>query len=392
MTAKASAVIVGAALAGHATAKALRQQGFEGVIRIIGAETERPYDRPPLSKEYLAGTATEADLSLETAGETIDADWILGAEAIALDPATTTVSLASGDKVSGAAVFIATGSRARRMATELSGVHSLRTLSDARSLKAELQSGARLVVIGAGFIGAEVASTAKGLGLDVTVLEAAPAPLLRQLGIEVGAAVAGLHSRNGVNLLVGDPVVALKGTDRVHAVELASGRVLPADVVVAGIGADAETGWLVSSGLSVGNGVLCDAQGATSAPGVFAVGDCSAWFDATLGRAHRVEHWTDSQQRPALAVKGWLSGANPAEPATLKAPYFWSDQYGVTIQFAGHRLDTDELVIEDGELGSDNMLATWRREGRIVAVLGLNQPRAFTKHRKALQAVFSQPR
>lgn len=380
-----SVVIVGASLAGHATAKALRQQGFDGRISIVGAETERPYDRPPLSKEFLAGTADEYDLALETEDETLDAEWILGAEAIALDPGTGTVSLADGRSIRGSAIVIATGSRARRLTTALRGVHTLRTLEDARKLRAELLSGGRLVVIGAGFIGAEVASTAHTLGMHVTVLEAAPTPLFRQLGEILGQSVAGLHQANGVKLFVGVPVVSLLGTDRVEGVELADGQIIPADVVVAGIGADAAVDWLDKSGLVINNGVVCDSRGATSIPGVYAVGDCSAWFDPAIGQVHRVEHWTDSRDRPASAVRALLTGDTNPEPTPLRAPYFWSDQYGVKIQFAGHRLETDEFIVEDGALGSESLLALWRRNGNVVAVLGLNQPRAFTKYRKALQ-------
>ncbi len=380
-----SVVIVGASLAGHATAKALRQQGFDGRISIVGAETERPYDRPPLSKEFLAGTVTEDDLALEVENEALDADWILGAEAIALDPGTGTVSLADGQYIRGSAIVVATGSRARRLTTQLRGVHTLRTLDDARELREELLPGGRLVVIGAGFVGAEVASTAHSLGMHVTVLEAAPTPLFRQLGEILGQSVAGLHQANGVRLYVGIPVVALVGIDRVEGVELADGQVIPADVVVAGIGADAAVQWLDRSGLLINNGVVCDSRGATSIPGIYAVGDCSAWFDPALGQVHRVEHWTDSRDRPATAVRALLSSETNPEQTALRAPYFWSDQYGVKIQFAGHRLESDEFIIEDGELGSESLLALWRRNGNVVAVLGLNQPRAFTKHRKALQ-------
>ena len=161
------------------------------------------------------------------------------------------------------------------------------------------------------------------------------------------------------------------------------GRVLDADVVLVGVGASPAVDWLRSSGLDLSHGVVCDSHGATNAPGVWAVGDCSAWYDPTVGGPHRVEHWTDSRERPAVAVRALLHGPEAEHPA-LRAPYFWSDQYGVRIQFAGHRLDSDELVVEDGTAEDANLLATWRRDGRVVAVLGLNQVRAFTRHRKAL--------
>jgi NADPH-dependent 2,4-dienoyl-CoA reductase/sulfur reductase-like enzyme len=407
-----SVVIVGASLAGHATAQALRRQGFDGRVTLIGAETDRPYDRPPLSKEFLAGTLDEEHLGLEPDGEALGADWVLGVRAVALDPLARTVTLSDGRVVDGSAVVIATGSSARQLAPtvnrsasssegsssedgagprspepgtprQLSGVHTLRTLPDARALKADLLPSARLVVVGAGFIGAEVASTATALGLDVTVVEAMPVPLSRQLGPEMGAAVARLHGQHGARLETGVGVHGLVGRSRVEGVELVDGRVLPADVVLVGVGASPAVEWLRSSGLDLSHGVVCDSHGATNAPGIWAVGDCSAWYDPTVGAPHRVEHWTDSRERPAAMVRAMLHGPE-AEHPTLRAPYFWSDQYGVRIQFAGHRLNSDELVIEDGTAEGADLLATWRREGRVVAVLGLNQVRAFTRHRKAL--------
>ena len=383
MTGLSSVVVVGASLAGHATARALRQQGFDGSITLVGEEEHRPYDRPPLSKEFLLGTLGEEHLGLEAPGEDLSAEWVLGVRAIALDPATRTVSLSDGRSISGSAVVLATGSTARHWSTPLAGVHTLRTLSDARRLRAELLTGARLVVVGAGFIGAEVASSATLLGLDVTVVEALPTPLYRQLGAEIGRAVAGLHAAHGVPLICGVGVTGLVGRGRVSGVQLADGRVLPADVVLVAVGADAEVGWLRGSGLDVAGGVVCDSRGATAAPGVYAVGDCSAWFDPDTGAPRRIEHWTDSRDRPTHLVRAMLGG----DPARLRAPYFWSDQYGIRIQFAGHRRDTDELVIEEGSAEHANLLATWRRDGTVVAVLGLNQMTAFTRHRKTLGRV-----
>jgi NADPH-dependent 2,4-dienoyl-CoA reductase/sulfur reductase-like enzyme len=399
-------VIVGASLAGHATAQALRRQGFDGRITLIGAEPHRPYDRPPLSKEFLAGTLDEEHLGLEPDGEALDAEWILGVRAVSLDPLARSVTLSDGRVVDASAVVIATGSVARQLAPavggsssgggagpgsavpgpprQLPGVHTLRTLPDARALKSDLLPGARLVVVGAGFIGAEVASTATALGLDVTVVEAMPVPLSRQLGAEMGAAVARLHGRHGARLETGVGVHGLVGRDRIEGVELLDGRVLPADVVLVGVGASPAVEWLRSSGLDLSHGVVCDSHGATNAPGVWAVGDCSAWFDATVGAPYRVEHWTDSRERPAVVAGALLHGPEAEQP-NLRAPYFWSDQYGVRIQFAGHRLDTDELVVEAGTPEDANVLATWRRDGRLVAVLGLNQVRAFTRLRKALR-------
>ncbi|WP_354530568.1 FAD-dependent oxidoreductase [Nakamurella sp. UYEF19] len=384
-----SVTVVGASLAGHATAKALRRMGFTGVITMIGDEDVRPYDRPPLSKEFLSGGTTEVDLALELDDEALDAEWILGVRAIALDPKTHTVRLADGRTVTADAVVVATGSTARRMPGAPAGVHTVRTLADAVALKAELQAGVRLAVIGAGFIGAEIASTAKALGIDVTVIEAAPTPLAGPLGPEMGLVVAGLHARNGVRLLCGVAVAGLLGADRVTGVLLADGTEVPADVVVAGIGALPAIDWLAGSGLDLsapnpGGGVVCDAVGATSAPGVYAVGDCSAWFDDVRGRHHRIEHWTDSRDRPAVMVASMLG--LPPSPTPLRPPYFWSDQYGVKIQFTGRREGDEEVTIEAGSAETDDLLVVYRRDGIPVAVLGMNQPKLFTRWRKQLSS------
>jgi len=278
------------------------------------------------------------------------------------------------------AVLVATGSRARTLPDSLAGVHTLRTLSDARALRAELRPGRQLVVIGAGFIGAEIAATAHGLGLQVTVVEAAPTPLAGPLGVQLGAAVAALHQRHGVALECGVPVVGLVGADRVTGVRLADDRVLAADLVVVGIGAEPVVDWLADSGMDVAGGLLCSAVG-RAAPGVFGLGDCAAWFDPVRGHPVRVEHWTDSRDRAAIAVTALLGG--PAQPPA-RAPYFWSDQYGVRIQFAGRRYGDEDVSIEAGDPDRDDLLAVYRREGRPTAVLALNQPQQFMRLRKTL--------
>ncbi len=237
------------------------------------------------------------------------------------------------------------------------------------------------MVIGAGFIGAEVAATARALGLDVTVVEAAATPLAGPLGTWVGAAVAGLHARHGVTLRCGVPVDSLTGTDRVTGVTLADGTQLPADVVLAGIGAAPAVDWLAGSGLDLTNGLICSALGATAAPGVFGVGDCSSWYDSTRGGPFRVEHWTDSRDRPEALAAGML-GATP--PVGLRAPYFWSDQYGVRIQFAGRRRGDETVTVEAGSTEDADLLAVYRRDGATVAVLGMDQPRLFTRIRRSL--------
>jgi NADPH-dependent 2,4-dienoyl-CoA reductase/sulfur reductase-like enzyme len=368
-------------------ARALRAQGFDGELTIVGDEERRPYDRPPLSKEFLAGSIGEDALALEADDDDLDARWLLGVRAVRLDSAARAVHLDDGSTVYAGGIVIATGARARSWpgADDLAGVHVLRTIDDAVALREDLRPGARLVVIGAGFIGGEVASTATKLGVDVTVVEAALAPLAGPLGVQLGAAVAQLHAEHGTRLLCGAPVAGLTGTDRVTGVDLADGRHLPADVVLVGIGAIPNIDWLRDSPLELVNGVVCDAGGATTIPNVVAVGDCAAWHEPTVGWPHRVEHWTGALERPAIAVATLLAGRHDGTPA--KPPYFWSDQYDRRIQFAGIADPGDEITFEVGSVREASFLAVYRREGQPVAVLGVDQPKLFTRWRRQLAFV-----
>ncbi|MCX4425738.1 NAD(P)/FAD-dependent oxidoreductase [Streptomyces mirabilis] len=382
--------VVGASLAGLSAARSLRKQGYDGRLVVIGDELHRPYDRPPLSKEFLAGTLGEADLSLETDDEDLRAEWLLGARAAGLDRAERAVRLADGREVRADGIVIATGAVARTLpgSEGLAGVHTLRTLDDARALRDELARGGRLVVIGGGFIGAEVASTAYALGLDVTVVEAAPTPLAGPLGATMGDVVSALHVDHGVRLLCGVGVKGLSGERRVDAVLLEDGRSIPGDIVVVGVGARPCVEWLAGSGVELDNGVKCGADGRTSLAGVVAVGDCANWYDPRAGAHRRVEHWTGARERPDAAIATLLAGG-AVEPGVPRPPYFWSDQYGVKIQFAGHAAAADSVTIEAGASDDRDVLAVYRRAGVPVAVLGMNQPRLFTRWRKQLAATSS---
>ncbi|MFF3326284.1 NAD(P)/FAD-dependent oxidoreductase [Streptomyces sp. NPDC002889] len=382
--------VVGASLAGLSAARSLRKQGYDGRLVVIGDEPHRPYDRPPLSKEFLAGEIGETDLALEAEGEDLRAEWMLGVRAAGFDRNDRAVRLADGRSVRADGVVIATGAIARMLpgGEGLAGVHTLRTLDDARALRADLARGGRLVVIGGGFIGAEVASTAYGLGLDVTVVEAAPTPLAGPLGEVMGGVVSTLHADHGVRLLCGVGVQGLSAAgygQRVDAVLLQDGRRLPADTVVVGVGARPCVEWLDGSGLLLDNGVTCGADGRTSVDSVVAVGDCASWYDPLAGVHRRVEHWTGARERPDAAVAALLSGG-AAAPGVPKPPYFWSDQYGVRIQFAGHSAGADSVTVEEGLPDDRSFLAVYRRSGHPVAVLGMNQPRLFTRWRKQLAA------
>ncbi|MEW2571016.1 FAD-dependent oxidoreductase [Streptomyces sp. NPDC047070] len=378
-------IVVGASLSGLYAARELRAQGFDGRLVVVGDEPHRPYDRPPLSKDFLTGRSGEDRLALTDTEELaeLDAEWLLGTRARGLDTRDRTVLLDDGRTVSGDGVVIATGASARRLpGPALAGVHTLRTLDDARALRAELTAGARrVVVIGGGFIGAETASSCAGLAHDVTVVEAAPLPLVPQLGPEMAALCAALHRRGGVDLVTGTGVAALRGRGAVTGVELSDGRLLPAEVVIVGIGAVPNTGWLAGSPLALDDGVLCDDGCATALPQVVAVGDV-----ARVGGT-RAEHWTSATEQPRIAVRNLLAGYTAETLRPL--PYFWSDQYGARIQFAGRRLDTDtvriaEGTVTDGAPGEGGLLALYEREGRTTAVLSVDRPRPFMRARREL--------
>ncbi|MFF9031576.1 NAD(P)/FAD-dependent oxidoreductase [Streptomyces iakyrus] len=379
--------VVGASLAGLSAARSLRKQGYDGRLVVIGEELHRPYDRPPLSKEFLAGGIGEADLALEPDDEDLQAEWLLGARAAGLGTTPRAVRLSDGREVRADGIVIATGASARTLPgmDGLAGVHTLRTLDDARALRDELARGGRLVVIGGGFIGAEVASTARALGLDVTIVEAAPTPLAGPLGATMGGIVSGLHADHGVRLLCGVGVKGLSGETRVDAVLMEDGRSIPADIVVVGVGARPCVDWLAGSGVELDDGVKCGADGRTSLAGVVAVGDCASWYDPRAGTHRRVEHWTGARERPDAAVAALLSWGE-SEPGVPRPPYFWSDQYGVKIQFAGNASRADSVTIEEGAADDRDVLAVYRRAGRPVAVLGMNQPRLFMRWRKQLAA------
>ena len=314
--------VVGASLSGLRAAQQLRAQGYDDDLVIVGAEPHLPYDRPPLSKEYLLGTMGADDLALAEQSDIdeLDARWHLGVAAERLDVTGGRIVLASGEEIAADGVVIATGGVPRRLpaADGLLGVHVLRSLDDADALRAELTGGAEhVVVIGAGFIGAEVAATSRALGLDVTIVEAMPVPLSVALGPELGAVCAGLHATNGVPLLTGTTVVDWLTTDdgagrpRVTALELSDGRRLRADVVVVGIGMAPAAGWLADSGLFLDNGVLTDAGYVTDRPNIVAVGDVARPYNPRTGRNVRREHWTDAAEGPA---------DRRAEPARRAAP------------------------------------------------------------------------
>jgi NADPH-dependent 2,4-dienoyl-CoA reductase/sulfur reductase-like enzyme len=379
--------IVGASLAGLAAARAARAQGFTGRLVIIGDEPHRPYDRPPLSKEFLLGRLRVEDLSLESDDDGLDAEWLLGSGAASLDTESRTIFLKDGSTVQADGIVISTGARARQLPTlaGLSNVFTLRTVTDAQDLAPELVAGSRMAVIGAGFIGAEVAAAAASRGMEVTIIDTKPVPFAVQLGTEMGGVVARLHAANGVELISSAVIEDFySGEGNVTGLRLAGGRYVGTDVVVVGIGSEPNTDWLEGSGLELRCGVVCDAMGRTSVPGIVAVGDCAAWLDDATGTHRRMEHWTCALERPAVAIEALLD--SEAAPKHAKPHYFWSDQHGVKLQFAGHSAGYDRLEIEAGDIQTHSCLAVYYRADVPVAVLGMNQPRLFTKWRRSLAA------
>jgi len=378
--------IVGASLAGLNAGEALRREGFDGRVTLIGAENHLPYDRPPLSKQVLAGD-WEPERAALTDPEELEEDGIevrLGVRATALDLAARELTLHTGETVEFDGLVIATGARCRTMpGTEgISGVHVLRSLDDCLALRADFEAmPQRVVVVGAGFIGAEVAATARGRGLDVTMVEALPTPLSRVLGDEMGEVCAEVHRDHGVDLRTAVGVERISGDGRVERVTLSDGSTIDADVVVVGIGVIPNTEWLDGSGLEVDDGVVCDAS-CLAADRVTAAGDVARWPNELFGETMRVEHWDNAAQQGAHAARRLLDAAvGPFTPV----PWFWSDQYDRKIQLAGRVRGDDEVRVVTGSVEERRFAAIYGRAGRIVGVLGFNRPRHVMRYRALIE-------
>ncbi len=378
-------VIVGASLAGLRAAQSARKAGFGGSLVVIGDEAHMPYTRPPLSKDLLAGEQAPEQVALRT-GE-LDVDWRLGAAASALDRHAKRLELATGDAVDFDRLIIATGCRARTWrgpGAELAGALTLRSLDDALALQAELAPGRRLVIIGAGFIGCEVAASARTLGVEVTVVDIAPQPML-PLGPELGARCARLHEQHGVALRCGVGIEAILGDGAVRGVALDDGSELPADVVLLALGAQPNVEWLAGSGLQIESGVACDGTlTSTVDPDVLAAGDLAAWPHPLAGGATvRVEHWTVAAEHGQLAGQNALLDHAEREPH-IEPPYFWSDQFDTKIQAVGWPALADRLQIVEEEPEHGRLLATGERDGRLIGVVAFNHPRRLMAYRAQL--------
>jgi len=385
-------VIVGASLAGTRAAETLRSSGFTGTITMVGAEAHMPYDRPPLSKNYLAGDWDEERVALRKpeALEELNLTWKLGVAASGLDTSAKTLTLANGEIITYDGLIIATGGNVRRLPNQpnIAGIHTLRTLNDATALRDEITEGTRVVVIGAGFIGLEAAATATKRGASVTVLEGLAAPLIRAMGAETGAAIGAVHERNGVTVRCDVQVASIDGDSRVKSVTLSNGDVIPADVVIVGIGVSPATTWLENSGLTLRDGVVCNANLCAGPEIVFVAGDVLRWPNALFADVEadmRVEHWTNAAEQGAHAATNLLAAMN-AEPQTPyeAVPFFWSDQFDARIQCLGRPSANAVVDVVAGNPADGKWCAMYSVNNRLTAVLGVSQPKLVMPSRALL--------
>lgn len=380
-----SVLIIGASVAGIRTVQALRGHGYDGTITVLGAECEHPYDKPPLTKDMLAEPADGAPVPLLSAEDlaALEVDLRLGTRAVGLDPRRRVVSTEAGGEFNYGTLVVATGVRPRPLpgVGVLGGVYTIRDVRDARALRTELPRARRVVVIGAGFIGAEFASAVAKYGVPVSVVEVQQTPLAHLLGAEVGAELARLHALNGVELLAGERFSHFVGEERVAGVALGSGRMLPADLAVVGIGAVPATDWLADSGLPIENGIRCDENlRVPGFPGIYAAGDIALRQHPIYGDALRIEHWTNAGEHAAI-VAADITGAPP--PRT-QLPYVWSDQYGRRIQIVG-RPGLGHLATRDGAVDSDRFVAVYADvDGIAIGAVVVDDPRALMMCRRAI--------
>ena len=378
-------VIAGGGLAAHRAAEGLRTAGFDGRVVVVTSEPHRPYDRPPLSKTFLRAEQTREALFYRTPAvyASQDIEMRLSTTVVALHPAEHTVALSDGQSLLYHRLLIATGAAPRRLSIAggaLAGVHYLRTLEDAEQLSRALQAAGRVVVVGAGFIGSEVAASARQMGLDVTVLEVEEVPLLRALGPEIGAVYAGLHRDRGVTVLTSEGIAEIRGHGRVEEVITTTGRGLPCDVAVIGVGVRPNTDWLDSSGIALANGILVDDRCRTCLPDVFAAGDVARWPYAREGQHIRVEHWDNASNQGAHVAQALMDRPGPYQPI----PYFWSDQYDVNMQYVGHAAEWDHVVLR-GDVTAPSFTAFYLKRRRVSAALVVNRPRDLRPCRRLIE-------
>ncbi len=383
--------IVGASVAGVAAAEALRASAFRGRIDLVDAQHELPYDRPPLSKQFAAGLWDEARLHFGDMGRwrELDVTLRLGCRVVELSRQGRSVVLADGRSLDNDALIIATGADARPLPM-LAGYRNagmLRTLGDARRLRAALRSAKSICLVGSGFIGLEVAAVAVSLGIAVGIVEIAPQPLAARLGAVAARRIQALHERHGVRFFCGRSVAAVEGGDTISALLLDDGARVPADYVLAGVGVVPAVGWLAGSGLAVVDGISCDAFGRTSLPLVYAAGDAAAWAHPATEQQRRIEHWTTARAQGKKAAANLLAelgeSAPAAEPLT-DIPYAWSDQYGLKVQLVGQPSPAADFRIDFDDAATGFFAGSYWHAGGMTGAVAINQPARVIAYRKAL--------
>jgi 3-phenylpropionate/trans-cinnamate dioxygenase ferredoxin reductase component len=372
MGAEQTYLIVGASLAGAKAAETLRSEGFDGRLVLIGAEDERPYERPPLSKDYLRGEAGRDKVYVHDQGfyEEHDIDLRLGRRAERLDVSTSELALDDGERLRYDRLLLTTGAEPRRLSVpgaELDGVLYLRSVNDSDALRERLDRGGAVVVVGAGWIGAEVAASARQRGLDVTVIDPVAVPLERVLGADAGAIYRDIHADHGTRMLMGTGVEAFEGGSAVERVRTSDGRELQCDFVVVGVGVEPRTQLAADAGLALDNGIAVDERLRTSAPTVFAAGDVANAQHPFYGERIRVEHWANALNQGPAAARSMLGGDSPYE----RLPYFFSDQYDVGMEYSGFARAWDRVVMR-GDPASREFIAFYLLADRVVAGMNVN--------------------
>ncbi|MCW3007861.1 MAG: FAD-dependent pyridine nucleotide-disulfide oxidoreductase [Solirubrobacterales bacterium] len=378
--------IIGASLAGANAAVTLRDEGFDGEILLVGEEPELPYERPPMSKQYLSGEQPFESTLIHPAElyRERDIELRLGTSVTAVDARERAVVLADGSRLRADAILVATGARSRRPpipGLELAGIHDLRSRADADALRGEIAPGRRAVIAGMGFIGCEVASVLRAAGVDVVAIEASSTPLERVLGPEVGRVIADMHAEHGVELVLGEGVQSFEGEDRVRAVRTTTGRVVECDFVVAGFGAQPNVEFLEGTGVELANGVVVDAFCRSSVEGIYAAGDVALHEHPLFGEHIRVEHWRNAIRQGAAAARSILGKGTSYD----ELHWFWSDQYDTNIQFIGHHHDWDELVVR-GSLQERRFVAFYVKDGVPQSAVAVNMARDLRRATELLRA------
>ncbi|MGH3038270.1 MAG: NAD(P)/FAD-dependent oxidoreductase [Gaiellaceae bacterium] len=368
-----TSVIVGGGLAGATPAATLREESFDGRIMLIGAEDHPPYERPPLSKEYLRGEAPFENGYVRPP-DFYDENGIkarLGTRAARVEPSERVVELEDGERVRYDKLLLATGGRNRRLTVpgvDLEGVYDLRTVEGADRLRAAAEPRRRAVVVGMGFIGSEITASLRQLGVEVEVVAPGSAPLERVLGEEVGAVLEKIHREHGVELHFGDPAAAFEGVDRVERLVTVAGRRIECDFAVVGVGIEPVTELAAGTGIELENGILVDEYCRTNVDGIYAAGDVANHFNPVFGRRIRVEHWDNARKQGSAAARSMLGKAEPYE----EVYWFWSDQYDTNLQYAGFHTSWDELVVR-GSLEERSFVAFYCTEGRVLAAVAVNR-------------------